>query len=298
MNTRPTSGVTRGIVALSAILGLAITTLADPQTRLAQSKTQTRLVLSAKTAKRGETIWAGLELKMSPHWHTYWRNCGDAGLPTTVTWALPEGVSAGEINWPLPKKSIFSDGVSPLCMYLYEDRVILLVPIRLDTGLSVGPLELRATLSWLECADQGGCVPGQAEVTGKLTIGGVDKPSSDAALIALWRARLPQPGAARATAQWENPGPGNTRLVVIDWESPDAPADFYPYERQPSDVEGSTERLPAPAGHLRLRKVVKKYEGQWPEQLVGILVGKCDSKNRVGVEVNLPLAGPSLSKDH
>jgi thiol:disulfide interchange protein DsbD len=260
----------------------------------AQSKTQTRLLLSAQTAKPGETVWAGLELKMAPHWHTYWRYCGDAGLPTTITWTLPAGVSAGEINWPLPKKTLLTAGDISLCTYVYEDRVVLLVPIKLDAGISAGSLNLRANLAWLECADKGGCVPGQSELTANLTVGHADKPSPDAALIAKWRARLPQTGPAPlATARWESIGPDNTRTVVIDWESAASPADFYPYEHQPSDVEGKTEPLPAPPGHLRLRKVVKKYEGQWPGQLVGLLVGRSNSRNPAAVEANLPLSNPT-----
>jgi hypothetical protein len=70
-------------------------------------------------------------------------------------------------------------------------------------------------------------------------------------------------------------------------------ADFYSYEHQPSDVQGATEKLPAPPGHLRLRKTIKKYEGPWPEQLVGILVGKSDSANPASFEVTLPLPKPA-----
>lgn len=298
MNNRATPRLTRCIVALFAILGLAFSVLADPQTGLAQSKTRTRLILAVETAKPGETVWAGLELKMAQHCHTYWRNCGDAGLPTTVTWMLPPGVSAGAINWPIPKKSLLAAGDSPLCMYVYEDRVVLLVPLKLDSALNTSRLKLRATLTWLECADQGECVPGQAEATAPLAVGMADKPSPDAALIRQWRARVPGAAPAQATAQWESSGPGNTRAVVIDWSTTDSPADFFPYEQPACDVEGATKRLPAPPGHLRLRKMVKKYEGQWPEQLLGILVGKCDSRNPAAVEVNLPLPEPGPSSNH
>jgi len=76
--------------------------------------TQTRLLLSAESAQPGETVWAGVELKMAPGWHTYWRNPGDAGLPTTMTWTLPPGVSAGEINWPIPEKTVTPAGDTPL----------------------------------------------------------------------------------------------------------------------------------------------------------------------------------------
>src|ERR1700734_1996431 len=66
--------------------------------------TQASLVLSDDTAKPGDTVWVGVDLKMDPEWHTYWKNSGDAGLPTPISWQLPSGVTAGDIQWPLPKK--------------------------------------------------------------------------------------------------------------------------------------------------------------------------------------------------
>src|ERR1035441_1693668 len=66
--------------------------------------TQARLILAADTARPGETIWAGVDLKMEPGWHTYWKNSGAAGLPTRIEWQLPPGVTAGDILWPLPEK--------------------------------------------------------------------------------------------------------------------------------------------------------------------------------------------------
>src|ERR1700722_9102048 len=33
----------------------------------------------------GTTAWIGLRLTHEPHWHTYWINPGDSGLPTKLT---------------------------------------------------------------------------------------------------------------------------------------------------------------------------------------------------------------------
>jgi DsbC/DsbD-like thiol-disulfide interchange protein len=37
----------------------------------------------------GATVWLGLRLQHAPHWHTYWKNPGDSGLPTELTWTCP-----------------------------------------------------------------------------------------------------------------------------------------------------------------------------------------------------------------
>src|SRR5688572_21764564 len=45
----------------------------------------------------GKQVWVGLQLAHQPDWHTYWKNSGDSGLPTSLQWTLPEGVTAGDI---------------------------------------------------------------------------------------------------------------------------------------------------------------------------------------------------------
>ena len=44
----------------------------------------------------GKPVWLGLAIDHQPHWHTYWKNPGDSGLPTTLQWQLPAGVTAGD----------------------------------------------------------------------------------------------------------------------------------------------------------------------------------------------------------
>ena len=66
--------------------------------------TQARLVLAADVARPSETVLAGIHLHMEKGWHTYWRNSGGSGMPTTIDWKLPKGVTAGSIFWPVPEK--------------------------------------------------------------------------------------------------------------------------------------------------------------------------------------------------
>ena len=48
-------------------------------------------VAGGNGAGAGKTVWVGLQLAHKPEWHTYWKNSGDSGLPTTLQWTLPEG---------------------------------------------------------------------------------------------------------------------------------------------------------------------------------------------------------------
>jgi thiol:disulfide interchange protein DsbD len=257
----------------------------------AETKTQIRLLLSAETARPGDVIWAGLEMDMPQGWHTYWRNGGDAGQATEIKWTLPKGVTAGEINWPVPAKEIDTAGDTSLVTYIYTNRAVLLVPLTLDKTLPAGPMTLTASAKWMECSDI--CVMAGNDATAILAIGEAAKPSPDAATLAHWRDKLPQPDThSTVAAFWDSAQPAdNARGLTIEWKTAAAPADFYPYANTNFEVEGKTETLPSLAGTSRLRKIVKKNGGEWPKQIDGILVHGAGS----GEEEHLNIQGPSAA---
>ena len=86
--------------------------------------TDVKLLLSVTAARPGDTVWAGVQLKMEPGWHTYWKNPGAAGQATEIKWQLPAGVTAGEIQWPLPEVWI---GVSVEDQKTADERISLLL---------------------------------------------------------------------------------------------------------------------------------------------------------------------------
>ena len=115
------------------------------------AQTKARLVLSAESSKPGETILAGVQMKMPLGWHTYWKNPGDSGSPTEIEWNLPEGITAGEIQWPLPRKEITPAGDSKFITYVFDDEVVLLVPLKIASNISPGEKKISAKVSWQEC---------------------------------------------------------------------------------------------------------------------------------------------------
>ena len=108
-------------------------------------------------AETGKTVWLGLQLTHKPQWHTYWKNPGDSGLPTELTWTLPEGISAGAIAWPLPRKI----PIGNLANYGYEDTVLLPVPLTITPAfkpsLLSGGIEIKLKANWLVCKQE--CIP-------------------------------------------------------------------------------------------------------------------------------------------
>jgi len=113
----------------------------------------------------GKQVWIGLKITHQPEWHTYWKNPGDSGLPTVLTWSLPAGLEAGEIAWPAPHKL----PVGPLMNYGYENTVLLPVPLTVTPAFKpslAGDAELKLQASWLVCQKE--CIPEEGSFTLKL----------------------------------------------------------------------------------------------------------------------------------
>lgn len=103
----------------------------------------------------GQTLWIGLQLRHPTKWHTYWKNPGDSGLPTTFQWTLPAGVDAGDIAWPVPKKLPVADMIN----YGYDGTVLLPVPLTItpDFNFSSSSLNIKLHANWLACQQE--CIP-------------------------------------------------------------------------------------------------------------------------------------------
>lgn len=55
--------------------------------------------------RAGSSFRVAVRLRIPEGWHIYWTNPGPGGLPTTVAWHLPGGVTAGETEWPFPRRT-------------------------------------------------------------------------------------------------------------------------------------------------------------------------------------------------
>jgi thiol:disulfide interchange protein DsbD len=260
--------------------------------------TKVDLLLDKDAAKPGDTVLAGVRLTMAPRWHTYWRNGGDVGFPTKIAWELPPGVTAGEIQWPVPGKYF----ANSLTSYEYARETVLLVPLKLAPSAPSGSHELTAKVSWLECETGGSCVPAKSTVTVKLQVATEAKRSTSAAQFTEWQKLIPtQKPDLIATARWESPaGTNDSRPLLIEWSASTLKPDFFPYAGEGFEVAGPTEVVSNAGGKVALRKQVKKSEGDWPKQLLGLLVERADEPHAIGYEVNLvlrdgtPAAAPAV----
>jgi thiol:disulfide interchange protein DsbD len=151
----------RFLLQLLICLGLAAGAHANPVQR---PHIEAELIPASITVEPGKALTMALRLKMQRHWHTYWKNAGDSGLPTRIEWKLPAGFEAGAIDWPAPKRI----DVGPLANYGYEGEVLLLTDIRTPRTIG-GPVPIEAKAYWLVCEEI--CIPGDAEFSLTLPVG-------------------------------------------------------------------------------------------------------------------------------
>jgi DsbC/DsbD-like thiol-disulfide interchange protein/cytochrome c biogenesis protein CcdA len=148
---------TLSVQAQTSVLGGTKTTNVV-QTQQVQA---TLLVDAAQGIAAGQTIWLGLQLVHQPHWHTYWRNPGDSGLPTELTWKLPAGMTAMPLMWPAPKKI----PIGSMANFGYEDSVLLVTPITIDKGFkptsATNSVDIQLHANWLVCKQE--CIPQEAD---------------------------------------------------------------------------------------------------------------------------------------
>ncbi len=136
----------------------------------------------------GQTLWLGLKIEHQPHWHTYWKNPGDSGLPTTLEWQLPGGWTAGDIEWPTPKKL----PIGPLLNFGFEGTLLLPVAIKVPSDFSGDQADIKLHAEWLVCKDV--CIPESGDFV--LSLPANAATAGHAALFAA--AREAQPRAAPA----------------------------------------------------------------------------------------------------
>ncbi|HVF63314.1 MAG TPA: thioredoxin family protein [Casimicrobiaceae bacterium] len=212
------------VALLLALLGAA-TSLVHAQP-VRTSNVEAELVAERNAIVPGQTNTVALRFKIRDRWHTYWRNPGDSGLPTTLEWKLPAGLTAGPIQWPAPKPL----PAGPLVNYGYEGDVFHLVDIAAPATLAVGtPVTLSARADWLVCEDV--CIPEGADLSLTLPV------AADASTNVQWgkaitstRDALPKPITGwQATANAEG---ASVRLVLTSPTGASDPGSlrFFPFD--------------------------------------------------------------------
>jgi len=193
-------------IALLLALIVAGPALAQPSV-VKTDNVRAELVSEISEVKPGEAFWVALRQTIKPHWHTYWKNPGDSGLPTEINWTLPRGAKADPIVWPAPTLI----DVGGVINYGFTDDILLLVKITPPPDLA-GTLALKADANWLVCEDV--CIPEEGTFALDLPVGTTAK-AADANTRALFdKARRMVPADSPWPARFGLSRSGDPTLVV------------------------------------------------------------------------------------
>jgi thiol:disulfide interchange protein len=143
------------------------------------------LLTESNLIEPGDELLVGFKFSLSPGWHTYWVNPGDAGEGASIKWNLPRDVKASKILWPGPERI----PVEPLMTFGYENEVVLLTKIYTSKNTDI-PLTLNALVSWYTCKEI--CIPQEAEVSIPIKLG-FKSPSSSNKLLKQTLENVPTP---------------------------------------------------------------------------------------------------------
>lgn len=190
-------------------------------------KVQATFVPERMGVMPGGTVTIALKEVIRKNWHTYWRNPGDAGAPTTIMWHLPSGWTAGPVQWPYPKRL----PVGPLMDFGYDGQVALLTDLTVPRDAQPGSTAvISADVNWLVCSDV--CIPEGRHLSLNLPVMAHEPPadSSAVSLFASTRAHLPQ--KSPWTARYDAADKRFALLIEHPLAAQELPrgAVFYPYD--------------------------------------------------------------------
>jgi DsbC/DsbD-like thiol-disulfide interchange protein len=195
-------------VALLALCGIA----------RAESSAWSEDMKSAIRLTGGEAqktpMQAGVEMKLAPGWHTYWRYPGDSGVPPEFDFSGSDNLKSATVLYPAPKLHKDAGGET----IGYDTDVIF--PVDVTPQDASRPVMLKVSVDYAVCENM--CVPakGQAEL--------VLKPGTAARNTALAdaRARVPKRESAQV-ADLHLKRVGEDQVIVDFAASSDAPVSVF-----------------------------------------------------------------------
>ena len=210
-------------IILVAILGFVPAVNAQFGFPTKVRSTVAELLSEEKTIAPGSTFTVALKLTHPADWHSYYKNSGGIELPPTITWKMPDGFTAGPIQWPVPEVKDGFFGKS----FVYHGAPAFLIELTAPPTLKVGrTVTLTANSAWQICKES--CINEKATLSLTLPITQVsEKDSANAAFFENARKSLPRRSPQIQTTSVSE-GDDIQLRIVHDGQIKSPPTDFIP----------------------------------------------------------------------
>ncbi len=223
------------------------------------------LISEYQSVQPGQSSLVGLHFKLEPGWHIYWKNAGDSGQPPRVQWTVPDNVTAGPIQFPVPKRL----PVGPLLDYGYEGDVLLPVSVQVAKAVTAKTILLKANVRVLVCRES--CIPGKATLQLELPVSQQVPRSAHANEQLFATARNQQPAPTPASWKASATATADHIILTVIGATPGSGFAFFP--AQPGVIENAApQKVQAVAGGAKLT-LKKAQDATAPiSELNGLLV--------------------------
>ncbi|MCW8984418.1 MAG: protein-disulfide reductase DsbD family protein [Thermoanaerobaculales bacterium] len=265
-------------IAMVFLIGWSVVPAAAEE----ETKVTARLVAGTSEFEPGSTFWLGVHFEIEDGWHIYWRNPGGAGLATAVHFELPDGFTAGPLQWPLPIAFVQSEGIPG---YGYEASVVLAAEVSVPRDFDRSQLStVRAETSWLAC--KGVCVLGSAEIAASLTELGEDP------VFRNWAGQLPGSFSGKDLPFTVSVTGGLSEGAIthwLRWAGEPGTVEWFPDPAEALEV--GDVRIQTRGGLTRIDAAVKSRKGASgsTSELPSLLVVTGDDGERRGWELTAKL---------
>src|SRR5205823_10965599 len=133
------------VAACLALVGARAAAAADDVSRWeGDARSSARLIAGSQPVAGTPPLRAGIEIKLKPGWHTYWRYPGDAGVPPQFDFKDSRNVKSIDVLWPAPQQLSEDGGVSigyvgeliwPLRVVPQDPRKGVVLNVKLDYAI-------------------------------------------------------------------------------------------------------------------------------------------------------------------
>ena len=116
------------------------------------------LVSDTGSVSPGTTFKVSVKATINKGWHIYWTGPGENGLPTQVSWTVPDGFKASPTQYPAPHKTVQSFPSLTLTSHTYENIAYFSTSITAPSDFSgLETIKVLASVDWQACKET--CLP-------------------------------------------------------------------------------------------------------------------------------------------
>lgn len=241
------------------------------------------LIAEVSRVAPGRSFLVGVRMTVPHGWHFYWRNPGDSGTATKVTWKVPTGTFVTPLRWPRPQR-IMSGGI---LSFGYDSETALMVLVTPSRDFRMGDkFTVSATVSWLECKDS--CIPQSKNLSLSLPVASSSKASSQKGWLRLQDSTVPLTKAFPISGKVEGDDftmkfkpPQDSKAVLSG-------AYFYPIDQEVLE-NSANQKFELTGGWVKLTsKVFDK--NKMPSRVRGVLELNWPASRRSYFEVSVPVS--------